>query len=239
MKHFPGLALLVVASFLATLADLAWAAPQKEPYSPPIGQRGVQGVWNGIEYIYDGDWAPEWLYIKNKDRQVDNPDAFENPGDYRDQSRPGYRARPTPQSVAYYRYVMEKIGRGEDINVSESIIIRKMIQNRTWPEAPTVSKMDRGALDWADKQSDHEDSSIFTDPEGWTRQKNADLIYEEMTSQGRTEEDTPASEGIEKFREYWQTKTPEEKKEPASRPLDEKLSRPQGVRHALRRGARR
>jgi hypothetical protein len=212
MKHFLGLALLVAASFLATLADLAWADPPKEPYSPPIGQRGVQGVWNGIEYVYDGDWAPEWLYKKNKDRQVDNPNAFEKPGDYRDQSRPGYRARPTPQSVAYYRYVMEKIGRGEDINVSESIIIRRMIQNRTWPEAPTVSKMDRGALDWADKQSDSEDSSIFTDPEGWTRKKNADLIYENMTSRGCTEEDTPASEGIEKFREYWQTKTPEEKK---------------------------
>ena len=85
MKHVPELALWVTACFLAAVAGSAWADPPKEPYSPPIGQRAIQGVWNGVEYVYDGDWAPEWLYVKNKDRQVDNPDAFERPGDYRDQ----------------------------------------------------------------------------------------------------------------------------------------------------------
>lgn len=182
-------------------------------YDPPAGQRGVQKVLDLTESAFDGDWVPDFIYKQDPSkRKLDNPDDFQAPGDWRGESRPGYRARPTPQSVEFYRYIMEKAGRGEEINTAESMIIRRMIENRTWPEAPTIQDSDRGAAEWADRQADSEDSSFLTDPVGWTRKKNADLIYEQLTRAGRTDQDTPTTEGIEKFRQYWQNKTPEEKK---------------------------
>ncbi len=128
-------------------------------------------------------------------RQLDDPNAFQNPGDWRGQSRPGYRCRPTPQSVEFYRYIMEKAGRGEEINAGESMIIRRMIENRTWPEAPVIQDSDRAAAKWADQQDESEDSSFLTDPVGWTRRKNADLIYEKLARSGRLDQDTPPHRG--------------------------------------------
>ena len=204
--------LFCALAVLAGLGTAPAASPPDKPYQPPVGQRMVQGVWNGVEYIYEGDWVPDFIYKRDpKNRDPDDPNAFQAPGDWRDESRPGYRARPTPKSVEFYQYVMEKAGRGEEISPAEAMVIQRMIENRTWPEAPDIADQDRAAAEWANRQSDSEDSSFLTDPVGWTRRKNADLIYEQLTRAGRTDQDTPPSEGIEKFRKYWQSKTPEEK----------------------------
>ncbi len=56
------------------------------------------------------------------------------------ESRPGYRSQVTPQSQAYYRYVMDKLGKGKELTYAETLVVRVMIMNRTWPDAPTINK---------------------------------------------------------------------------------------------------
>jgi hypothetical protein len=106
---------------------------------------------------------------------------------------------------------MDKAGRGEDINFAESLVIRQMIANRTWPEAPEITARSTAIQQWALRQP--EDASIFTDPEGWSRGKTSDSVYQQLTAAGQTDQDTPHTEASERFRQYWNGLTPEQQQE--------------------------
>jgi len=141
-------------------------------------------------------------------------------GEWRDQSRPGYRAQPTQYSVAFYRYIMDKAGRGEEINASESLLIRRMIANRTWPEAPEITARHHAVQDWILRQP--ENASLFTDPDGWARGRVADAAYERLVEVGLTDQDTPQTEATERFRVFWTGLTPDQR---ADLPLGEWMYR--------------
>jgi hypothetical protein len=129
-------------------------------------------------------------------------------GEWREQNRAGYRAQPTPHSVAFYRYIMDRTGRGENISTVEALLIRRMIANRTWPEAPEITARARAIQEWALRQP--EEADLFTDPENWSRGLVSDAVYEQLVAAGLTDADTPHTEASERFRRYWHSLTPEQ-----------------------------
>lgn len=199
-----------LAVFTAAAGALAAAVAhgQRAPYQPPAGQRIVQGVADAAGYVIDGKWVPGFIYSP-KLPQVTDPNAFDRPGKWQGESRPGYWCSPTPQSVAFYRYIMEEAGRGEPINTAEALTIRRMIANRTWPEAPKVSEADRAARGWADRQP--EGASILN-PSAWSRGFVSDIVYGNLAEAGKLEEDKPHSKDSDAFRRYWHSLTPEERR---------------------------
>jgi hypothetical protein len=130
-------------------------------------------------------------------------------GEWRDQSRPGYRAQPTPSSVAFYRYIMDRAGRGEEITASEALLIRRMIANRTWPEAPEITVRHQAIQQWILQQP--ENARLFTDPDGWARGRMADATYDRLVEAGLTDQGTPHTEATERFRVFWTSLTPEQR----------------------------
>lgn len=130
------------------------------------------------------------------------------PNDGRAQSRPGYRAQPTSNSMGIYRYIMDKTSRGEDISAVEAMLIRRMIANRTWPEAPEITARARAIQEWALRQP--EDAHLFTDPENWSRGLVSDATYEQLVAAGLTDADVPHIEASERFRSYWHSLRPEQ-----------------------------
>lgn len=196
------------AAVATGLAAAAGAQQQRAPYQPPTRQRIVQGVADATGYVVDGKWVPSFIY-KPELPDVTDPNAFDRPGKWQGESRPGYRCNPTPQSVAFYRYIMEKAGRGEPINTAEAMTIRRMIVNRTWPEAPTVTDADRAARGWADRQP--EGASVLN-PAAWSRGFISDIVYGNLAEAGKLDEDKPHSAQSDAFRKYWHSLTPEERK---------------------------
>jgi hypothetical protein len=130
-------------------------------------------------------------------------------GEWRDQSRPGYRAQPTTSLVALYRYIMDKAGRGEEINTIETLLIRSAIANRTWPEAPEITFRHQALQQWILQQP--ENGRLFTDPDGWLRGRLSDASFEQLVEAGLTDQDTPHTQASERFRVFWTGLTPEQR----------------------------
>jgi hypothetical protein len=106
---------------------------------------------------------------------------------------------------------MDKVGRGDDIPAGESLLIWRMIANRTWPEAPEITVRHQAIQQWMLLQP--ENARLFTDPDGWSRGLVADAVYERLVAAGLTDQDTPHTPASERFRVFWTGLTREQKAE--------------------------
>lgn len=102
-------------------------------------------------------------------------------------SRPGYRHTVTKMSQEFYRYIMNKASRGEEITSMERLTIALMIKNRTWPEPPELNELDKKILDEIDKH-DSTASSLMKIP---------------YAARGKLDYDLPDTEQIKKFRDWY------------------------------------
>ena len=208
-------AIISVAGLIGMGTAVQADAPEREPYQPPWSQRAVQGVIDGLGYTPSEDALIRrvpGMYSDESRRSVYDDSAFDPAGDWIDQSRPGYRPEPTPQSVAYYRYIMEKVGRGEELTWADRLGVQQSIATRTWPEAPEITAGSQAVMDWAKREP--EQASIFNPMariQARARRRTSDAVWQEMTGAGLTEMDTPPTEGSEAFRQYWHSLSEEER----------------------------
>ncbi|MBN1268677.1 MAG: hypothetical protein JXB04_03745 [Kiritimatiellae bacterium] len=112
-------------------------------------------------------------------------------------SKPGYRAKITPESLAHYRHCMEKLGRGEQLNWSEAWTAQFMQATRQWPEKPVTSDADRFAQNWADNPRTWRDGAM----------SRATLLAQ--SAGGKFEFDLPPPPNMDRFRQLYHNTPPE------------------------------
>lgn len=110
-------------------------------------------------------------------------------------SRPGYRHTVTKMSQEFYRYIMNKASRGEEITSMERLTIALMIKNRTWPEPPELHELDKKILSEIDKH----DSTA------------SNLMKIPYAARGKLNYDLPDTEQIKKFRDWYYSVPPDKR----------------------------
>ena len=119
--------------------------------------------------------------------EIDRLTGKYNPQPLQDKTRPGYRSNVTPESQKFYRYIMEKIGRGEKLSKVENLTIRVMIAQRSWPEAPKISDSDATA----DRMISQHDTIT------------AEAMEAMRATAGKLDYDLKTSGDLEKFRQWY------------------------------------
>lgn len=140
----------------------------------------------------DHSLAEEFLAPRSGDQSVTRPSSRSKSNEVPplqdlSPSRPGYRHTVTKMSQEFYRYIMNKASRGEEITSMERLTIALMIKNRTWPEPPELNELDKKILDEIDKH-DSMASNLMKIP---------------YAARGKLDYDLPDTEQIKKFRDWY------------------------------------